>query len=194
MSPFNQAAQRAGLTASTSGPWSATRNGATEVSNGAAQMVPREPANGTQGTPSNKTPRPLKSNREQGEVHWIIDHPAKTPERQRPRPSLHALQEWEGYVVEIGEENFVAHLIDLTAKHTHETEEATIPLVEVSEHDASRMCLGSIFRWVIGYEISPAGTKKRVSQIVFRQLPRMTDRDIREARAWAKEMAQALNP
>ncbi len=108
--------------------------------------------------------------------------------------TLHALQEWEGYVVEIGDEEFVARLIDLTAGHSHETEEADIPLAELSEDDIRRMKVGSIFRWVIGYERSPGGSKKRVSRIVFRDLPKVTESDLRRAREWARDMAKWLNP
>ena len=50
----------------------------------------------------------------------------------------------------------------------------------------------SIFRWVIGYERSASGTKKRVSQIVFRDLPRLTRADVREGREWARETMQSL--
>ena len=105
---------------------------------------------------------------------------------------MHALQEWEGYVVELGSVEFVARLVDLTAGSSHEEEEATIPLEEVSESDAARMAVGSIFRWVIGYERSLSGTKRRVSQIVFRDLPRITERDFREGREWARETLRAL--
>ena len=37
------------------------------------------------------------------------------PPCRPPSVTFHALQEWEGYVVEIGEEGFVARLVDLTA-------------------------------------------------------------------------------
>ncbi len=115
----------------------------------------------------------------------------------RPAPSratLHALQEWEGHVVDIGEDGFVARLVDLTAGRIHESHEATVPMAEISEHDASRMVVGSIFRWVIGYERSPAGTRKRISQIVFRDLPRITEADMRQGEEWAHKVAPALNP
>ena len=55
-------------------------------------------------------------------------------------------QEWEGYVVDIGLSEFVARLVDLTAGSSHEEEEAIIPLAQVSDHDAARLHLGSIFR------------------------------------------------
>ena len=52
---------------------------------------------------------------------------------------------------------------------------------------------GSIFRWVIGYERSVTGTRKRVSRIVFlRDLPTTTEADLRDAEAWAEETARAF--
>lgn len=107
--------------------------------------------------------------------------------------TLHALQEWEGYVVGIEDDAFVARLVDLTAGESQETEEATIPLEEISDRDAANMKIGDIFRWVIGYELSPEGTRKRVSQIVFRDLPRMTAGDLRAGGEWAHRLAAALN-
>ena len=57
------------------------------------------------------------------------------------------LQEWEGYVIDIGEDEFTARLLDLTAGSSHEEEEAVIPLAEISEDDLKHLRLGSIFRW-----------------------------------------------
>ena len=121
----------------------------------------------------------------------ILSFPPR-PTPARPSATLHALQEWEGYVVEMDNDEFVARLVDLTASSTHEEEEAVVPLAEVSECDIATVGVGSIFRWVIGYERSPAGTKKRVSQIVFRDLPRMTERDFHDGRSWARETRRAF--
>ena len=119
-----------------------------------------------------------------------VDFPQRlSPERSS---TLHALQEWEGYVLEIREEEFEARLIDVTADASHEGEEATIPLEELSDHDAKKMRVGSIFRWVIGYERSPAGTKKRVSHIVFRDLPAITNDDKRHGEIWVRKMSRLL--
>lgn len=114
------------------------------------------------------------------------------PPRHMPSATFHALQEWEGYVVDVGAADFVARLVDLTAGSSHEEEEAVIPLTEISDADAERMRTGSIFRWVIGYERSASETKKRVSQIVFRDLPRVTRADLREGREWARETMRSL--
>ena len=113
-------------------------------------------------------------------------------EPRAPKVTFHALQEWEGYVVEIGETDFVARLIDLTAGSEYEDAEATIPVAEISGRDAKRIREGSIFRWVIGYERSVTGTRKRVSRIVFCDLPAITEADLRDAEAWAAETARAF--
>lgn len=106
--------------------------------------------------------------------------------------TLHALQEWEGYVLDVGATDFTVRLIDLTAGSAYEEEEAAIPLAEISDDDAEKIRAGSIFRWVIGYERSASGTKKRVSQIVFRDLPAITRDDLRAGEAWARETIRSL--
>lgn len=105
---------------------------------------------------------------------------------------LVALQEWEGYVIEIGEDAFVSRLWDITAGAKREEEEATIPFDEISDEDRRKMRLGSIFRWVIGYQRSVSGTKRRVSEIVFRDLPVVTQADWDEAEKWAIETRRLL--
>lgn len=103
-----------------------------------------------------------------------------------------ALQEWEGHVTDIRDGDFVARLWDLTGGAEREEEEATIPFAEISEDDRAKMRLGSIFRWSIGYEHTEGGTKRRVSQIVFRDLPCVTKTDLQEASDWAAETLRLL--
>ena len=122
----------------------------------------------------------------------ILDFPQPSVPAQAT-VSFHAIQEWEGYIIEIGDTDFVARLVDLTAGATLEEEEALIPLTEISDNDAAGMQLGSIFRWVIGYERSAAGTKKRVSQFVFRDLPVVTKSDLRDGESWAREITRSLD-
>ena len=61
----------------------------------------------------------------------VFSFPPRLP--NPPRATLHALQEWEGYIVEMESNEFVARLVDLTAGSTHEEEEAVIPLQELSD-------------------------------------------------------------
>lgn len=125
------------------------------------------------------------------DIGSVIDFPDLDQGSQTwPRVTFHALQEWEGYVIEIGEDDFTVRLLDLTAGSSHEEEEAVIPFSEISEDDLKRLCLGSVFRWVIGYERSASGTKRRVSEVVFRELPVVTKQDLAEAEERAKKTAQ----
>ena len=136
-------------------------------------------------------PSLARENRNAGDLSPVVNLPPPLP-RRAPTASFHALQEWEGYVVEMRAKDFVARLTDLTAGASYEQEEAIIPLTELSDHDAARMTAGSLFRWVIGYERSPGGTKKRVSQIVLRDLPAVTEADLRGGEEWARETIRAL--
>ena len=94
--------------------------------------------------------------------------------------TLNTLQEWEGYVLEVGETDFQVRLIDLTAGSSSEEEEAIIPMEKLSDDYAFSMCNGSIFRWVIGYARIAEGTKKRVSRIAFSGLPVITKYDLQD--------------
>lgn len=112
---------------------------------------------------------------------------------ERPEtPTFYALQEWEGYVVSIDETAFTARLVDLTDRRSFEEEEAEIPLEEISESDAAKMKVGSIFRWVVGYKHSAMGQKERVSSIVFRDLPAVSRSDRRAGDRWAEQVLAAF--
>ena len=115
--------------------------------------------------------------------------------KPRRRPQFDALQEWEGEVLEKQGDHFIARLIDLTAGMTSTPgayEEAEIPYSEIAGRDLQKLRAGSIFRWVIGYERSAAGTKKRVSQIVFRDLPAVTEQDISQGEEWARKILRGI--
>ena len=105
---------------------------------------------------------------------------------------IEAVQEWEGYVVEVDDEAFVARLVDLRAGATCAGEEAVIPFTEINPEDAARMRIGSIFRWVVGYTPSPDGVRNRVSQIVFPETPKVTRADLEEDKAWARKIARSF--
>ena len=110
----------------------------------------------------------------------------------RPRTAtFYARQEWEGHVVAINGTVFTARLVDLTGGGSYEEEEAQIPLEEVSEADAARIQIGSIFRWVIGFKRSAMGQKERVSLIVFRDLPAMSRSDEQAGKSWAAKIQAA---
>lgn len=81
---------------------------------------------------------------------------------------------------------FEAWLLDLTAGDEGDRDVAAIPLEEVGAEDRSLMREGAIFRWVIGYERSVGGARRRVSQIVFLDPPHLTERDIEKGREWAE--------
>lgn len=119
-----------------------------------------------------------------------VNVPQTRPHRSPPA-TLHALQEWEGYVTEINDENFTARLTDLTGGVTDAGVEAEIPLDQISKANAVKMKVGSIFRLVIGWE-RKVGYKELVSRVVVRDLPAIKASDIRDGQNWAHKIVAAF--
>jgi hypothetical protein len=109
-----------------------------------------------------------------------------------PALSLQPLQEWEGYVLDIRADTFTARLADVTAGSKLEEEIAEFPLADLSDDDRQLLAIGAIFRWVIGYQRSPAGTKRRVSQVTFRRLPAWTKSELKQANKRAQELVTGI--
>lgn len=107
--------------------------------------------------------------------------------------SLEPLQEWEGYVTEIGESTFAARLVDVTAGARTEEEVADFLISDLSDDDLLLLKEGAVFRWVIGYQRRRSGQKLRASQVVFRRLPAWTNRDIKDAQARAEQLLTELH-
>ncbi|WP_309775537.1 hypothetical protein [Nitrobacter vulgaris] len=102
------------------------------------------------------------------------------------------MQEWEGYVSTIAEGSFTARLVDKTKGNSVEDEEADFPIDDLTDEDRQLLVPGAVFRWVIGYQRTMSGTKRRVSQITFRRLPAWTRRELQHARSRAEEMASTI--
>jgi hypothetical protein len=109
-----------------------------------------------------------------------------------PALSLQPLQEWEGYVTEVRGDLFTARLTDLSAARKIEEESAEFPIDDLSDDDQKLLHIGAIFRWIIGYQRSSDGTKRRVSQVTFRRLPAWTSKDLNHARARATEFVDQI--
>ncbi len=106
--------------------------------------------------------------------------------------SLQPLQEWEGYVTAVGDHEFHARLVDVTARSEIEEEAATFPLDDVAEKDMYLLVEGAVFRWVIGYLRDRSGSKRRVSQIVFRRRPAWTARELSQVKSRAQRIEKEL--
>lgn len=94
------------------------------------------------------------------------------------RDYFRVLQKWEGHVLEVDNEVFLARLIPISGQE--DVQEAEIYLTEVTEEDRDFLEPGAVFYWSIGYLVRPSGTL-RASVIRFRRLPAWTEDDLRKA-------------
>jgi len=101
------------------------------------------------------------------------------------------MQEWEGYVTEIFAESFSAYLIDKTAEKSIAEELMEFSISDLSEDNKDLLKVGAIFRWAIGYQ-KQHGSKRKVSEVVFRRMPAITKRDIKHAESRVDAITEAL--
>lgn len=131
---------------------------------------------------------PTETSRDAALFHLPL--PAKT--RTRQFVSFHPIQEWEGAVTNVDGDTFTARLTDLTAGKRVAEEEADFLVDDLTDDDLQLLVPGAIFRWVVGYQRASGGSKKRVSHVVFRRLPMLTEKDAAEAREEGTRRAAAL--
>lgn len=100
------------------------------------------------------------------------------------------LQKWEGVVLEVREDFFLARLVDLTQQSPDE--EAEFPIEEVSQEDLDLLQPGAVFYWNIGYLDKRSGQRTRASVIRFRRLPVWTQEEIESATREAKRIRDSI--
>lgn len=122
----------------------------------------------------------------------VVELPRRVSLDVSPRVSFYALQEWEGHIIEVSDETFTARLADITAGERHDGEEVQLPIGDLTDDDREILAPGRVFRWSIGYQRSRAGSKKRVSQIVFRRLPQWTEKDLADAKEEARQLSTSI--
>ena len=102
---------------------------------------------------------------------------------------FHTLQRWEGVVMEVRPESFVARLID--SRDESLVEEAEIDLEEVSPEDRDLVREGAVFYWKIEYQDRPRG-RLRASNLRFQRLPNWTSEQITSARQEASRVRDLI--
>jgi hypothetical protein len=107
-----------------------------------------------------------------------------------PREFFYAIQRWEGYVITVGEETFVARLVDLAGGLPEE--EAEFYLDDVSDGDLELVRPGNVFYWSLGYRISATRQRSKVSLLRFRRLPRWSSRDVERVKVESERLLQAF--
>jgi hypothetical protein len=135
---------------------------------------------------------PLSMPKSVGHIHDLYVAPPRMREI-RKAATFSPLQEWEGCVTDVTKTHMIANLVDLSARNSGSDPanfQAEIPLEELSESDLVKAKPGRVFRWAIGYQRTPQGTKMRGSQFVFRDLPQWTGRELATASQEASELSR----
>ena len=109
--------------------------------------------------------------------------------------SFLSLEKWEGYVLELTDDTFVARLRNLrkgTPKGKYHEEEAEFLREDVSAPDHALLQEGAIFYWSVGYRIEPSGQRHRESVVTFRRMPVWSERDLRRAQTKGEQLGKSV--
>lgn len=90
------------------------------------------------------------------------------------------LQKFDGTVLSVLDDAFIAKLIDRTSSAPEEITE--IPFTKIRSRDQGLIKPGAMFRWVIGYRPNANNKSLFLSIIRFQRLPAWTPVDIKYAK------------
>ena len=116
----------------------------------------------------------------------------RKPTFHQSRGKVTTLQRWEGNVVEVNDQSFIARLADRTGARVDE--EGEFSLEEVSPADRNLVIPGAVFYWSIGYLDQRSGQRTRESVLRFRRLPAWNRRELDEARQRARKISARFGP
>jgi hypothetical protein len=114
---------------------------------------------------------------------WVIDlHKTVS----RPLDDFFSKQKFEGVVVEIKADSFVARLRNITEMLPDE--EGEFLNHELSKDDLELLKVGAVFYWNIGYLVQVAGQRIGCHMINFRRLPVLASHEILAADERAEDL------
>lgn len=109
---------------------------------------------------------------------WIVDlH--KINLDTKPLDDFFSKQKYEGVVLEVRDETFIARLRNLTDQSPDE--EAEFIIEDLSKDDLPLLKDGAVFYWNMGYRDLVGGQRIACHMINFRRLPAWTSREIKKA-------------
>lgn len=109
---------------------------------------------------------------------------------QPSREHFKTIQKWEGLVIEVRKDTFLAKLVKILGEGLDQ--EAEIYIEEVEQEDHNLIKPGAMFYWTIGYLDRPSG-RLRASIIRFRRLSLWSKLELESAEAKMKELKELLD-
>jgi hypothetical protein len=126
-------------------------------------------------------------------IEKVVAEPVRLPVELKALPArstFFPIEEWEGTVLSVGENDFTARLVNRTRAQAAD-EEGRFAMAQLSsEEDRSLLVPGAIFYFSVGYEESPSGQRRTSAFLRFRRLPAWTARELSDVKAEADRLAE----
>ena len=85
--------------------------------------------------------------------------------------SFSPISEWEGYVTSISQSSFFVSVVNIKDETGLPDDEAEFQLHDLSGTERESLEVGSVVRWVVGFEKPSNDMRQRVSRVHVRRLP-----------------------
>lgn len=133
---------------------------------------------------------PIQSETDADEEKKADDLSDSQNQFEKTRKRFRVIQKWEGTVIEVADDIFVAELKTIVGGEDDLI--AEIMMEEVDKDDLALVKPGAVFYWNIGYLKQPSGTM-RISLIRFRRLPLWRKRQLQKAKIEATKLKALLD-
>jgi len=107
--------------------------------------------------------------------------------------SFSPMAEWEGYVNSIADGKFFVSLVNLKDPSGSTEEEAEFSLNDLTAFEQEEIEVGSVVRWVVGFEKLANDMRQRVSRVHIRRLPSYSESEIGNAIRDAEKFNEEVN-
>lgn len=98
----------------------------------------------------------------------VISLPQRKAVEFKPTEFIYSMQEWDGYVTEVGSDVFIGMLSPVGQPFGNETERLEYSIADLNDDDRAALRVGSVFRLSAGYTRKMTGNLRHSLGIYFR--------------------------
>ena len=118
----------------------------------------------------------------------------KPPRFWQPSENFNSIRNWEGVVLNVGEDSFFARVKDPDEKSDLGETTLEIPIEDVTEDDKTLLTEGAVFYLTLGYRQIPGQPIRKDATLIFRRMPAWSKRRLTSAKELADKLTTILKP
>ena len=119
---------------------------------------------------------------------------SKPPRFWQTSENFNSIRNWEGVVLDVGEDSFFARVRDPDEKSDLGETTFEIPIEDVTEDDKTLLTEGAVFYLTLGYRQIPGQPIRKDATLIFRRMPAWSKRRLTSAKELEDKLTTILKP